>query len=57
MDEPARSGESAHIALLLTVGHVFKFKDLHTLHSLIILWSMRNNNTIRHGGRRTKTNH
>jgi hypothetical protein len=42
--EAARAGKPAHITLLIPIGHQFEFVGLQTLHGLIMLWSMRNNN-------------
>ncbi len=35
-DEPARAGETAHLALLLAAWHQFEFKGLETLHKIML---------------------
>jgi len=48
-DKAARSGEAAHVARLIAVGHQLELEGLETLHVHSIVWSMSNDNDIRHG--------
>src|SRR5690606_26595315 len=49
VDEPARTGEAAHLPLLLAVWSQFVFEGLEALHADIIIWPMSDDNDIRHG--------
>jgi putative transposase len=48
VDEPARSKEAAHGALLRAVWHQFVLVGLSALHASMIVWSMRMDNDLRH---------